>query len=291
MAEAGSSLSVSKLIDGVARVDLRVRDVDTSIAFYRDVVGLEPAGRSNGRATLRGPGGPEILALASDGVDSPARRNSTGLFHTAFRYATRPSLGVALGRLVDRGIEVGAGDHGVSEALYIDDPDGNGIELYWDRPRDVWPDPAPGQRVAMYTAPVDLQSLLADGRGADPEDASPIVIGHVHLQVRSVEETVAFYGDHLGLDVMARMGSSAVFLASNGYHHHIGANTWNSRGAEPAPRNHSGLDRAVFDAPVEEIEQARARLDTNNFSGDVGEDLVTMDPSGIELCFRSSDAG
>ena len=277
----------SRLIGGISRVDLRVQDIDRALSFYRDVVGLEPEEADRGRAELRGPGSSIVLTLSSEGVEQPARRDAAGLFHTAFLFPDRRSLGLVLSRLVERGIEVGAGDHGVSEALYVDDPDGNGVELYWDRPREAWPSPAPGQRVGMYTAAVDLRGVLEEGRRGEGRSSAPVV-GHVHLQARDLDDTTRFYVDALGLDLMATMGTSAAFLSSNGYHHHIGANTWNSRGAEPAPRKHAGLDRIVFDAGSPgEIEQARARLEAAGvpFSQQDGA-LSVRDPNGIELLFR-----
>ena len=283
MGAAGDTAATSHLIRSIARVDLRVQDVDRALAFYRDLVGLEVSAHDTTTATFIGAEARELLHLDASGVEAPARRDATGLFHTAFRYPDRASLGKALGRLVERGMEVGAGDHGVSEALYVDDPDGNGVELYWDRPREVWPAPAPGQRVGMYSAPVDLRSVLEEGR--TPGDAAPPLIGHVHLQVRDIPETLRFYVDRLGLDLMATMGDSAAFLSSFGYHHHVGANVWNSRGRQAAPRTHAGLDCVVLEVPSEdELEGARARLRAADAAVDREDDeLVVSDPNGIEL--------
>ncbi|HYO61581.1 MAG TPA: VOC family protein, partial [Actinomycetota bacterium] len=216
-----ASLVRSRLIDRIERVDLRVRDLDTSLGFYRDVVGLEVREQHGGRAVLAAPGGPGFLTLDSTGVTRPAQERATGLFHIAIRFPDRPSLGDALARLAATGIPIGAGDHAVSEALYVSDPDGNGVELYWDRPVDEWPAPVPGMMVPMVTLPVDLQSLLADGTGQDAVGgpAAPGTdMGHVHLQVSDVETTARFYTEEIGLDLTARMGGEAAFLSSNGYH-------------------------------------------------------------------------
>ncbi|MDQ3879428.1 MAG: VOC family protein [Actinomycetota bacterium] len=178
----------------------------------------------------------------------------------------------------------------MSEALYIDDPDGNGVELYWDRPADQWPPPADGMITPMATLPVDLHALLDEGRGAAavaeaaPDDTD---VGHVHLQVSDVDATTRFYRDVIGLDVTAHLGSSAAFFSSNGYHHNIGTNTWRSRGAKPSPKDHAGLDRVVFgvtdgDALAELREPMRAS--DASWSDDAGEVVVT-DPDGIELRF------
>ena len=281
----------SRLIDHIERVDLRVTDVDRALGFYRDVAGFEVAEQRDGFAALGGRGGPVFLTLTSAGVTKPASRTATGLFHTAFRFPTRKHLGHALARLIRNDFEVGAGDHFVSEALYIDDPDGNGVELYRDRPRSEWPAPPPGQLVAMGTVAVDLRAVLDEAMvDGMVEDDAPVGtdVGHVHFQIADVDETVAFYVDDLGLDLMAQLGSQAAFLSSKGYHHHVGGNTWHSRGQSPAPRDHAGLDRVVFATGAAELEAVTDRLTTasREFTSD-GDELVVIDPSGIELRFRA----
>jgi catechol 2,3-dioxygenase len=205
-----------------------------------------------------------LLALRADGVRGPAPRRATGLFHTALRYPTRAALGAALRRIAERRARfAGASDHGVSEALYLDDPAGNGVELYWDRPRAAWPPPSPGARVGMFTRPLDLADLAAQ---ADPQaGGAGVDIGHVHLKVSDVEAAVAFATATLGLELMARMGDEAAFLAADGYHHHLGVNTWHSRGAAPGPPDLAGLDRVVLVAR-DEHEPARV-----------------VDPDGLEV--------
>ena len=288
-----ASLVRSRLIERIERVDLRVRDVEASLGFYRDVVGLEVREQSEGRAVLASPGGPAFLTLGSTGVTRAAEPHATGLFHIAIRFPDRSSLGDALARLAAAGMPIGAGDHAVSEALYVSDPDGNGVELYWDRPVDEWPAPVPGMMVPMVTLPVDLQSLLDDGRGQDAVGgaAAPGTdMGHVHLQVSDADATARFYVDEVGLDLTARMGAEAAFLSSNGYHHHLGANTWRSRGGSPASRDSAGLERIVFavDGP-DRVESLRLRLQEHGraVSGDEGRSVVVHDPDGIELRFEA----
>ncbi|HEX2058630.1 MAG TPA: VOC family protein [Actinomycetota bacterium] len=286
-----AGLVQSRLIERIERVDLRVRDVDSSLRFYRDVVGLEVTEQSRERAALAAPGGPAFLTLDSTGVTQPAEARATGLFHIAVRFPDRPSLGDALARLAAAGMPVGAGDHAVSEALYVSDPDGNGVELYYDRPVDEWPAPVPGMMVPMVTLPVDLQSLLAGGRGEDAvgkRAAAGTDMGHVHLQVSDVDATARFYTQEIGLDLTARMGAEAAFLSSNGYHHHLGANTWRSRGGRPAPRASAGLARIVFAVDgLEPLERLRLRLTEHGRSvtGSEGAEVVVRDPDGIELRF------
>lgn len=287
-----ASLVRSRLIERIERVDLRVRDVEPSLRFYRDVVGLEVREQTPSRAVLASPGGPAFLALDSTGVTRPAEPRATGLFHVAIRFPDRASLGDALARLAAAGLSIGAGDHAVSEALYVDDPDGNGVELYWDRPVDEWPAPVPGALVPMVTLPVDLQDLVSDGRGESAVGASVTAgtdMGHVHLQVSDVEQTARFYVDEVGLDLTARLGAEAAFLSSNGYHHHLGANTWRSRGAKPASSQSAGLERIVFAVDGRErVESLRLRLQEHGrtVSGDEGA-VVVRDPDGIELRFEA----
>jgi catechol 2,3-dioxygenase len=287
--DAGQWTGTSTLIGHIERVDLRVQDVESSLRFYRGVVGLEVAEQDGTQAVLSAPGGPAMLTLDSAGVSGPALRRATGLFHTAIRFPDRPSLADALARLADAGLQVGGGDHAVSEALYIDDPDGNGVELYRDRPRAEWPGPALGARIPMTTEAVDFAGLYAEGRATDAVgDRAPegTDIGHVHLRVSSHAATRAFYADVLGLDVVADMGSAG-FYSSGGYHHHIGANTWESLGAGPTPADRAGLARVVFAVrSAAKLEALRERLVAAgaDVSGTDAE-LVVRDPDRIELRF------
>ena len=224
------------MISGVRSVALRVDHLDAALAFYRDVVGLEDAG--NGK--LRSPGGPLLVELSDAGVEGPAPRRAAGLFHTAFRFPERGDLAAALRRVARLSGLTGASDHGVSEALYLDDPAGNGVELYWDRDPALWPE-------EMYTEPLDLQDLAAAG-GEAQRAAEGTDVGHVHLKVSDLDRAVGFWHGELGFDVMARWRTEAAFLATGGYHHHVGLNTWMSLGAELGPRDRAGIERVFFAA-------------------------------------------
>lgn len=230
----------------VARVELRVSDVERSAAFYERIVGLEVRSLSLDEAVLGAPdGGPVRLVLRRAEHAGAAPRRAAGLFHTAFRYAERAALAAALRRVAgERAALSGASDHAVSEALYLDDPDGLGIELYRDRPREQWPPPPPGSRVFMTTIPLDIDDLLSAGNGAAGADG--VDVGHVHLKVADVEAAVAFWTGTVGLELMTRYPPDAAFLADEGYHHHVGVNTWLSRGAPLEPREGPGLDRVVI---------------------------------------------
>lgn len=228
-----------------ARVALRVSDVERSAAFYNAIVGLEVATADADAAALRAPGGETLLELRRAPKPGHAVKRATGLFHTAFLYPDRASLGAALRRIAQtRTPLTGASDHLVSEALYLDDPDGHGIELYRDRPRDEWPQPDPGEKVKMDTLPLPLDPLIDEADG----DGAGVIVGHVHLKVGDVQPAIDFWSGDVGMELMARFGPQAAFLASGGYHHHIGANTWHSAGAPPEPPDGPGLDAVVLHA-------------------------------------------
>ena len=283
----------STLIQRIEHVELRVHDVSASIGFYRDVAGLQVLAQEATGATLGDAAGRSLLVLDSTGVSEPADPYATGLFHTAIRFPTRPSLGDALTRLVAAGLQIGAGDHLVSEALYVDDPDGNGVELYWDRPVEEWPPPTETMAIPMATLPVDLDSLLSDGSGQDAVGASAPAgtdIGHVHLQVSDLRPTTDFYVDVLGLDQTATLAGSAGFFSSNGYHHHLGANIWRSRHGRPAPEHRAGLARIVFAVgSVDKVSDLAARIRDAGRRAEENEEgsLTVRDPDGIELVFRA----
>ena len=229
-------------IGGVA---LAVRDLGRVAAFYRDVIGLEIIAQE-GDAVRLGAGSTAFLDLLHRPDALPDDPAAAGLFHTAFLLPSRADLGRwlvhfgALGGRLD-----GAADHLVSEAVYLHDPEGNGIEMYADRPRAAWRWQGTG-RVEMANRPLDTPGLL---RAADtPWAGAPpgTRVGHVHLRVGGVEEAVRFYGGALGLDLTAGWDKAA-FLSSGGYHHHIAANTWHSAGAGRRDPARAGLLSVTLD--------------------------------------------
>jgi len=224
-------------------VHLTVADLERSLAYYRESIGLDVLAQGDGRATL-GAGGTRLLELVEEPGAQPAP-GRTGLFHFALLLPDRPSLARWLAHAVRERVRLsGASDHFVSEAIYLSDPDKHGIEIYHDRPRELWE----GQVAErMGTDPLDLNGLL--GELDDPETApferqpDGTTMGHVHLQVADIPASTEFYRDRIGFGLMAEYGGQAVFLSAGGYHHHVGANTWRSGGAPPPAPGSAALRR------------------------------------------------
>lgn len=224
----------------IGRVRLRVRDLAGVSGFYQDVLGLAPVGQSDGRVIL-GAAHTPLLELLGDPGLAPLDRRQAGLFHTAFLLPDRASLARWLGFVAQRQVALlGASDHRVSEAIYLADPEGNGIEVYADRPLAAWR--STGGQLDMPSDRLDLQELFgAAGDGAWTGMPAGSVIGHVHLQVGDTAAAERFYRDVLGFDVTCRYRGGS-FFGAGGYHHQLAANTWNSRGAGPRPDRMAGLD-------------------------------------------------
>lgn len=227
-------------------VHLTVADLERSLDYYRRAIGLELLAQEGREATL-GTGSTELLHLVEQPGAVPAH-GRTGLYHFALLVPTRRDLAAWLAHAArDRVPLVGLSDHYVSEALYLSDPDAHGIEIYCDRPRSVWEGKVD---IRMTTQPLDVDDLF--GELDDPATApfsglqAGTVMGHVHLRVREIADTVSFYRDVLGFDLMAQLGSRAAFLAAGGYHHHIGANTWESAGAPPPDGDMAALRHATI---------------------------------------------
>ena len=244
-------------------VHLKVRDLDVSIPFYERSIGLVLRDRAGDTATL-GTAADDLLVLHADPETRRAARHA-GLYHFALLFDSRAELARAAHRLAVTHTPIqGASDHGVSEAIYLADPDGNGIELYADRPRDAWPEPAgPGQRVGMYTVALDVHGLLdiVDEQESAERAADGLGVGHVHLHVGDVQRAVCFYSDVLGFEVMVDM-PTASFLSAGGYHHHLGLNVWRGEGVGPAPAESAGLAEwhVVLDS-AEDVADVRDRVD------------------------------
>jgi catechol 2,3-dioxygenase len=252
-------------------VHLTVADLDRSISYYETQIGLVAHGGDNGRVRL-GAGGEDLLVLTEEPGARPADGYS-GLFHFALLVPERIDLARWLAHAArDRVPLAGMSDHYVSEAIYLSDPDHHGIEIYADRPREIWEGEV-GTR--LTTLPLDTNELLAllDDPLNEPFEqlAGGTVMGHVHLCVADVEAANGFYRDRVGFGLMAQLGDQATFLSAGGYHHHLGANTWQSRGAPYAPDGYARLTQTTIVLPDQ------ASLD--EVAGRVGGSEV-RDPSG-----------
>lgn len=226
----------------IGRVGLKARDAQRLADYYVATLGLKTLSKEAERIVLGTEERPllEIEGSLSLQQDDP---RSAGLYHTAFLFPERTDLARWINHAIETRIKVdGAADHDVSEALYLTDPEGNGVEIYADRPREAWT--FSGNSVHMSTDPLDIQSLLDTLSPSDPAwTGSPVgtVIGHVHLRVGDVQTAEQWWREAQGLDTMLLYGGQAVFMASGGYHHHIGANSWQSRGAGPRRNDRTGL--------------------------------------------------
>jgi catechol 2,3-dioxygenase len=268
-------------------VSLTVRDMDRAVQFYQHVLGLRLNPAADGSIHLGSLEQRPFLELVGN-PQATAYPQRTGLFHLAILYPGRQALGAALLRLVQAGWRLqGASDHLVSEALYLADPDGNGIELYCDRPQETWPHL--NGSLQMDTLPLDIDDLLAQAQ-TEKLDApvQACVLGHMHLQVADIEATEQFYCDVLGFDRVLRYGRSAGFVSAGGYHHHIGFNTWNSAGAAAPPADALGLryftlqlpDEAALGRVQQQLDQVGVAYEANPRG------LWVVDPAGnrVLLC-------
>jgi catechol 2,3-dioxygenase len=269
----------------IGAVGLTVSDIARSRAFYEHAIGLRSVDRDDGTIALGVDAAKPLVELRGDSSAPALDRRATGLYHLAILVPTRRDLALAIGRLVQARWSLdGASDHLVSEALYLSDPDGNGIEIYRDRPREQWRQT--DGRLEMATLPLDLDGVIEElEAGASRfEEHAPAgtTIGHVHLQVADLSEAEAFYNGVLGFDVMVRGYPGALFVSAGGYHHHIGLNTWHSRGAAPPAAGSVGLrafevalpDQAALERVLVRVRAAGIAIDEDD-----GTPLV-RDPSG-----------
>jgi len=295
-------------------VYLKIADLPRALAFYRDVLGLsggpapwpgengqllslsaEPAPRPGENAKVLGlSAGPDqpLIVLHEVAGARPKPPRSTGLYHFAILVPTRLDLAQLLRRFDETGYPLGgASDHSVSEALYLSDPDGNGIEIYRDRPREEWPRRA--EELRMGVEALDLDDVLNELQHGDVQWAglpAGTTIGHVHLHVADLHQAEVFYRDGLGFALMQRMGANAIFVSAGGYHHHVGANIWAGAGAPPPPSDAVGLeqftillpDRAELARTVEHLRQTGAQLEDVQ-TGGAAPAARTQDPSGNKI--------
>lgn len=290
---AATSPSLSSIALGPIR--LAVADLARATAFHERAIGLRPLGApsDDGTVALGTPGGRPLVELVPDASAPPRARRSSGLFHLALLVPDRRALAQALLRVVaGGGALTGASDHLVSEALYLNDPEGNGIELYRDRPRAEWRRDAHGE-LAMATLPLDLDDLLAElpaeqrtpAAAAGTQMPPGTTLGHVHLQVADLAPAEAFYAGALGFEVTVRSYPGALFLAADGYHHHLGLNTWASAGGPPADPAARGLrELTIRLASAATRDDVAQRADVAGYAvRDEDGDAIVTDPFGIAV--------
>jgi catechol 2,3-dioxygenase len=268
----------------IGSVGLIARDLDRLANFYQGLLGLTVQQRTDKVARL-GTGGVTLLEIEHRPDALPDEPATAGLYHTAFLMPTRADHARWIMHIAQNRVPItGASDHGVSEAFYLDDPEGNGIEVYNDRPRERWQ--WQDKLVVMQTNQLDIEAILEE---IDPKTASypaapeGLRVGHIHLRVGSVEQAEAFYRGAIGLDLTRRRGG-ATFMSSGGYHHHVGANVWHSNGAGPRDPNRAGLawftieaEDTAADALGEQLKAANAPVETADGH------IETADPWGTRI--------
>ncbi len=269
----------------IGAVRLMVPDIDPALNFYTRALGMEVLDQHDGHAVL-GASGASLVELEANRHASRAARTA-GLYHFAILFPSRRDLAVALKRLLEHGTRLqGAADHSVSESVYFSDVDGNGLEIYRDRPRSEWV--VEDGEVRMTVDPLDMGALLAETAGeAVSREPLPAAtrMGHIHLRVSAVEASELFYCRALGFDLMARFGRSASFVAAGGYHHHIAFNVWQGAGLPAPPPDSAGLRHFTVRLPGQaELERLVQQVHAAGLPAeDIPEGVLLTDPSGIRL--------
>jgi catechol 2,3-dioxygenase len=266
-------------------VHLTVTDLDRSVAYYDAAIGLQ-VHRREGTVAALGAGAEDLVVLHEDRAARPAGRHA-GLYHVALLYPSREELARVTMRLAVTRVPIqGASNHGTHVAIYLPDPDGNGLELAADFPREQWPDISSPEGYGGGPAPLDIDALLdtVAGETLTPRAAPGLTVGHVHLHVGDLDAATAFYRDGLGFEVMTDLGT-AVFVSAGGYHHHVGFNVWRGRGVPPVPAGAVGLRHwtLVLDG-AEQLAAVRERLRAIGAPvEETSAGILTRDPSGTTV--------
>ncbi|WNF22269.1 VOC family protein [Mesobacillus jeotgali] len=269
----------------VGQVNLKVENLERSLAFYQEVIGFKVYEKTATSAQLTADGKTVLLSIEQPSDMIPKKGRTTGLYHFALLLPDRADLAKILKHLLQIRYPLqGASDHLVSEALYLADPDGNGIEIYTDRPASKWE--WNQQQVVMVTEALDAESLLAEDTGGTWNGLpAGTVMGHIHLHVAELTKTEEFYTKGLGFEVVSRYGPQALFISSGKYHHHIGLNTWNGVGAPNPPANSVGLQSYTLVLADEvKLKETVARL--NDLGAHMAKEkgtFITEDPSGNRI--------
>ena len=274
----------------IGSIHLRVADLKRGLSFYCDLLGFQQIRTDAGTAYLSPSGElPAVILLSEDAHARPRPPRTTGLYHVAIRLPNRVELARVLTRFIDYRYPLhGAADHLVSEALYLSDPEGNGLELYCDRNPDDWP--RQNGQIAMATDPLDFPDLLEQAKvNPDPWQHihSDTDIGHVHLSVSDLHRSEGFYAGLLGFDITQRSYPGALFLSAGGYHHHVGMNIWESRNAPPPPAGSTGMISFEINIPDDSSRrETRAHLDSNG----VVSEKITESSDSTTILFIDPDS-
>ena len=276
-----------------SHLQLKVRDLKKSIEFYTTVLGFRVLEQEGETVYFTNDGQSSILSIVEQ-PDAISHQGHTGLYHIAFLLPTRKDLGNIIQHFIELNVSVGAGDHDVSEALYLNDPDGNGIEVYTDRPKERWQWRSSND-VYMTTEQLNVPSILEDADGTWNGMPEGTIIGHVHLSVSDLVKTEQFYTNVLDYEVVTRYGAQALFISTGKYHHHLGLNTWHSAGRPARPDNATGLmhftvvlkDEAYANEVKAKLEAANADVKLlDNAPKYGGKQLFSaVDPNGIRIIF------
>lgn len=267
----------------VGQVNIKVENLERALAFYKEIIGFKVLNKTESIANLTADGKTVLLSIEQPADVIRKQGRTTGLYHFALLLPKRSDLASIVKHFVENRIQIGSSDHLVSEALYLSDPDGNGIEIYVDRPSSKW-DWNRGE-VDMAVDPLDFNDLLTELKEDWHGLPAETVMGHIHLHVSELKQTEAFYTKGLGFEVVNGYGSQALFISTGKYHHHIGLNTWNGVGAPTPPENSVGLDLFTIILPTEE---ARRHVVANlkNLGATIVEEngsIMTVDPSGNRI--------
>jgi catechol 2,3-dioxygenase len=269
----------------VSQVTIKVENLQRSLNFYQEVIGFKVLDESQNKAQLTADGQTPLLTIEQPENVTPKQPRTTGLYHFAILLPERADLGRILNHFAQLNIPLGSSDHLVSEALYLNDPDGNGIEVYWDKPSSDWT--WNGGQVEMAVDPIDAKGILAEGKGEPWSGLPPkTLMGHLHLHAAELNETADFYTKGLGFEVVSRFGNQALFISTGRYHHHIGLNTWNGVGAPQPAENSVGLSSFDIHFPSEEERNtAISRLETLGklVNHEQNGRISIEDPSGNKL--------
>ena len=268
----------------VGQVNLKIQNLERSITFYKEVIGFKVLEQTSRSATFSADGKTALLSVEQPDNVVPKQRRTTGLYHFALLLPKRSDLAKIVQHFVEIGVQLGSSDHLVSEALYLSDPDGNGIEIYVDRDPSEWN--WNNSEVEMTVDPLNFSDLLSYGKQQSWKGLpAETVMGHIHLHVSELKKTEEFYIKGLGFEVVNRYGTQALFISDGKYHHHIGLNTWNGVGAPTPPPNSVGLESFTLMLSGEEKKNKIIAL-LKEIGASVTEEngsIVTTDPSGNRI--------